>query len=372
MRSKAYIGPYRNFTTNKPQTICNMIMAGDQYSTPPVAAGSGVTDCGTNGIGRQGGGNWLGYLGNVMALDNGNFVNAVGDPTAFWNTNSAIDPNAVGREDLVAQILDPNGNIVKDTWFVGTNANGNEAMDMNVSAFSGGFALRNEGTFYFHDDNGNITHIYLLYTNNPIPPATPGFAAFTSGFSLDRGDNTRSQSHINSHYVYMAGYVGSSTANYGYQLGVWDARTGLFITNAIINSDIGPLHNLGSGDDGGNNAELGVDEYDRVCVAFEGTPAGTIGWGAGQVMARVLKWNGANVSYLTPTFFPFLNSDNRDTVAIQGFAEGFVTARPSVAMTEDYICIAAKGLLNSTNNPLATPDTAAATTVYTVITAPEL
>jgi len=60
-----------------------------------------------------------------------------------------------------------------------------------------------------------------------------------------------------------------------------------------------------------------------------------------------------------------VNSDT-NTLSMQGFT----TTTPSVGLTTKAMCIAAKGLLNSTNNPAAVPDTWPETTVYTVVSAP--
>jgi hypothetical protein len=332
--SKAAVGPYRNVTNQTATCVCDNIAH---------SCGASATDCAITGGGTD---NWLGYQGNVVALDNGNFLSVVSDPTDFFGGTNG----SVGREDPVATIFAPDGSLVKDTWWVAPNG----TINMNIAAYSGGFCIRSDADFFFYDDNGN-----LLHTNTV---ANSGVA-----FDTSRGDHTRIGSDIRSHYVYMAGLVGK-----GYQLGIWDARTGLFLTNVLVHSDIGPLSTTGSGDDAGGNAELGVDQLDRVCVAFEGKPTGVGSDWSDQVMARVLQWNGTNVSYLTPTFFPFVNSDNTNTVYTQnaGFAQGFNTTTPSVAMTKEYICIAAKGFVNSTNNPSATPDTDKATTLYTVITAP--
>jgi hypothetical protein len=97
-------------------------------------------------------------------------------------------------------------------------------------------------------------------------------------------------------------------------------------------------------------------------------PADAIAY-QGQIMARVLQFNGTNFSYLTPTFFPFVNSDNTNSTPMGIGAQGFNTITPAVAMTKDYICIAGNGIVNSTNNNLAEPDTGVLT-LYTVITAP--
>ena len=48
-----------------------------------------------------------------------------------------------------------------------------------------------------------------------------------------------------------------------------------------------------------------------------------------------------------------------------------LTSNPSVAMTTRQICIAARGTVNSTNSPAGGPNTAAETTLYTVISHPD-
>src|SRR5262249_30794554 len=89
------------------------------------------------------------------------------------------------------------------------------------------------------------------------------------------------------------------------------------------------------------------------------------------IMARVLKFNGASATPVTPTFFPFLSSDTTNNVSTNG-VRGFTTQLPAVGMTTKAICVAAKGTLNSTNDAASYPDTKVETTAYTVCTAPVL
>jgi hypothetical protein len=76
-----------------------------------------------------------------------------------------------------------------------------------------------------------------------------------------------------------------------------------------------------------------------------------------------MAFDGANITYLTPSFFPLVNYDPYGTLGIS-------SQEPSVAMTTRQIFISAKGLLNSTNNPAAGPDTSDNTDVFTVISHP--
>jgi hypothetical protein len=84
-------------------------------------------------------------------------------------------------------------------------------------------------------------------------------------------------------------------------------------------------------------------------------------------MLRVLRFDPTSRTFrfLTPSFFTFLNKGNgADEPA------GFRTFRPGIAMTTRQICVAAKGEINSTNNPSAGPDTLSQTTFYTVLSHP--
>jgi hypothetical protein len=113
-----------------------------------------------------------------------------------------------------------------------------------------------------------------------------------------------------------------------------------------------------------DRAAVAVDALDRFCVAYSLQPTAT--FTKRQVAARVMAFDGTRVTYLTKSFFPFVNFEN-DTNALRGLE----TFHPSVAMTTREICIAAKGQINSTNNPVAGPDTAPQTVLYTVISHPD-
>ena len=76
-----------------------------------------------------------------------------------------------------------------------------------------------------------------------------------------------------------------------------------------------------------------------------------------------MQFDGTNITYLTHSFFPFVNYDPDGSLSL-------TTVNPSVAMTTRQICIAAKGTINSTNNPAGGPNTAAETTLYTIIGTP--
>jgi hypothetical protein len=167
-------------------------------------------------------------------------------------------------------------------------------------------------------------------------------------------------SNIGSHYVYLAGPVGSVV-----QLGIWDATTGAFVTSGNVCSDLDPSASVFNQN---QTAAVAVDALDRICVAYQGLPANTGGYFV-QIMARVLKFDGANVTYLTPTFFPFLNADNAANVAAHGVL-GFNMLNPAVAMTTRQICIAGMGIINSVNNPALGPDVTNPVNVYTVINHP--
>jgi hypothetical protein len=324
--SKAETSAYTYKTNLVPTCVCDdMLKAG---------CDSGCADAQD----VSGAGNWLGYLGNVVCLDNGNFVSAVGEATAFFSG----DPTREGRLDTVATIFAPNGTLIKDTWWVG-HATGDRQW-MNVASYSGGFCIRAEFFLYFYDNEGN-----LRFTSPYTDPLPSGGAFGTDLRSI------RLASDIRSHYVYVAGPVGSDI-----KLGVWDTRTGAFVTDAIVTSDLSPSS--------ASFTELAVDALDRVCVAYQGKPTADF---QDQIMAQVLKFNGALATAVTPTFFPFLNSDTTNNVATNG-VRGFTTQLPAVAMTTRAICIAAKGTLNSTNDAASYPDTKVETTVYTVFTAPVL
>jgi hypothetical protein len=181
-----------------------------------------------------------------------------------------------------------------------------------------------------------------------------------SGIVLDtgRGDGTKIAGDIRTPWVYYA------SAGY---LTVWNGTNGHFITSFHVAGDLDPTATI-------DRTDVGCDSLGNVCVAWNGkplpaaTPVGTNldqFFTQDQVMARVLHFDGTNVTPLTHTFFAFVNNDH-DTNHIVGFQ----TTNPDVDMTTKFICIAGKGLINSTNSVAGGPDSAPQTTVYTIIRNP--
>jgi hypothetical protein len=112
---------------------------------------------------------------------------------------------------------------------------------------------------------------------------------------------------------------------------------------------------------------VAADALDRLCVVYPYQPNTTDF--PPQIAARVLQFDGTKFSYLTHSFYPFVNSDSNPVTAM-GSAFSFSGGDPNVAMTPRQICIAAKGTINSTNNPAAGADSQPQQTVYTVISHP--
>ena len=161
----------------------------------------------------------------------------------------------------------------------------------------------------------------------------------------------------------MAGPA-ATTEGPAVQLGIWNATNGVFVTNVVVSSDMDPAVLRP------RPRELTVDLSDRICVAYAGKPDKNQ-FANLQIIARVMQFNrklaNANVTFLTPSFFPFQCSDTTNNL---GAAVGFVSSNPSVAMTKDAICIAAKGISNTQGDPTMGADTGAETTMYTVIAQP--
>jgi hypothetical protein len=298
-----------------------------------VTAGESAT---TPEVGRFG--------GELAGLDNGNFVVVVDDRSNFHATERAT----------TAVIVAPDGKIVKDTFLV---ANGD--IWSNVAAHKGGFTVRRGGAFYFYDNAGN------LKGQTPLADGLPAGVVFDGG----RGDGTRIASHINSSYVYLAGNTSESVEVDGQpttvetvRIAVWDTRTQKLVTVANVNESTAAR---GGTDAGSFSADfdrvnLAVDALDRITVSYEAKPTD---YEQFQIAARVLAFDGTTgkFRYLTPSFFPFVNTG----------PAGFRTIRASVAVTTKQILIAAKGEINSKNNPALGPDSLRQSTIYTVISHPE-
>jgi hypothetical protein len=269
--------------------------------------------------------------GKPVVLDNGNFAMVIDDKTCFLSTAGEV---------TTFSIVTPSGGIVAGPTLVNPNA-----IWDNVAAFSGGFAVRVGSYLAFYNDLGQ-------------PINTNANVNTSSGLSFDngRGDGTRIASDIGSHYVYLAGAT-PSAAQAPVSLAIFDSRTGNFVTSATVSDTDPTVHSI-------DRVTVAVDANDHFCVVYDMNPNGNI-WSADQIVARIGKFDGTNISFITPSFFPFVNSENNPTNVV-----GLLTENPSVAMTTEYICIAGKGTVNSTNNPAGGPDTATQTTLYTVINNP--
>jgi len=294
-------------------------------------------------------------------LDNGNIVVTIDDKTGI------VDP--VNGEVVTFSIITPAGKIVKGPTEVYPNA-----IFDNQCPFQGGFCIRADPSIFFYDDDGNLikSNSISVATAN-LQAAPPNGWGFTGAYDTGRGDADHVAGDIRSPYVVEAegvvvGGSGTTQSN-AVMMAIWNGQTGAFITNVMVSSDLDP--SILSVD----RVACAINMSNQVCVAFDGQPDKTAGY-ANQVIGRVMQFDGANVSYLCPSFFAFINSDNTNTVAnnttTPGTPQGYLTQNPTVSMTTKAICIAAKGLINSTNNPLGGPpdSTTGNTTVYTVLSMP--
>jgi hypothetical protein len=288
------------------------------------------------------------FGGELAALDNGNFVVVVDDRSLY---------HAAGRA-ATAVIVKPDGTIVKDTFAV-------EVQDIwsNVAAHRGGFCVRVHSNLHFFDNNG--TELGMVDQMNGLP----GY-----NFDTGRGDGTRISGHINSPYIYLGGivnYTGVQGPVRMARMAVYDSRTRSLVTETNISEATPDNGGADASDFSGlsvtfDRVALAVDALDRIAAAYEAVPAN---YQAGsQTVLRVLRFDPATgtIRFLTPSFFTFINKGNAaDEPA------GFRTFRPGIAMTTRQICVAAKGEINSTNNPSAGPDTLSQTTFYTVLSHPD-
>jgi hypothetical protein len=277
------------------------------------------------------------FGGHLTVLDNGNMVVVADDRSGM------ICP--VRTATIV--VIRPNGSIVKETFAADCAVS--EQIWANVAAFRGGFCVRFRGPdtqrwLYFYDNDGNFQGRVTQWDG-------------TNGLNTDtgRGDGTRIASDIRSPYVYLAGKEPESGTLGQVKLAVWDSRTRAFVTKAVVSETTPSIHTL-------DRVNLAVDGLDRICVAYEVRPDLNV-FTLQQVAARVMSFDGAKITPITSSFFVFVNND------LTG-VNGLTTARMSVAMTPRQICIAARGTVNSLNNPAAGPNTNPETTLYTVINHP--
>lgn len=266
------------------------------------------------------------FGGDVVALDNGNFVSVVEDRSGVRDAANTV----------VATIFAPNGSIVKSAFGVVTNSD----IWCNLAVFKGGFAVRakpadgsNTRVLYFYDNSGTLKGV--------VDQATSGVS-----FDTGRGDGTRIFGHINSPYVYLAGRAANTSI---VKVAAFDSRTRQFVAVADVNE--------GSFTGNFDRVNGAVDALNRMVVSWVSQPSG---YAKQQVAARVLSFNGTSITPLTRSFFPFVNVATNDIRSLQ----------MSVAMTTKQICVAAKGEINYSNKPELGPDSPTEVNFFTVFTHP--
>ena len=267
------------------------------------------------------------FGGEIVCLDNGNFVSVVHDRSRT---------RAPDSECVAATIFAPDGSVVKDTFIVALGD-----IWSNVAPFKGGFAVRarpEDGTsgvrlIHFFDNEGNRL--------GTVDQATSGI-----GFDTGRGDGTRLLGHINSPYVYIVGRPGGAQV---VKVAAFDSRNRQFVAAADVSEGafVGNFDRV-------NGA---VDALNRLTVAWVSQP---VGYEKQQVAARVLAFDGTKFTPLTRSFFPFINNAK----------QGIRTYQMTVAMTTKQICVAAKGEINYENKPELGPNSPNEVNFYTVFSHP--
>jgi len=262
------------------------------------------------------------FGGDVICLDNGNFVSVVEDRTNLRNPTG---------DCTTATIIAPDGSIVKESFVVAVGD-----IWSNATSYRGGFAVRVNGVIYLFDNTGHAT--------GQIAQTSSGEA-----FSTDRGDGTRIAGHINSPYIYLAGKVLTGPT---VRVAAFDTRDQSFVAKADV-SEPGFPGNV-------DRTTVTVDALDRLVVSWESLPDG---YTLNQVAARVLALDatGKVINALTPSFLTFINA------APTGNIHSF---RMSVAMTTKQILVAAKGEINLNNNPGQGANSPTELNFYTVFTHP--
>jgi len=257
----------------------------------------------------------------VMIHDKTAIVNPAGDVTTF-------------------AIITPAGSIVKGPTLVDPR----DIWD-NMCAVKGGFVIRCHNLLYFFDNNGTPTHTNDINVSSGLI------------FGTGREDASRVAGDIRNRYVFLAGRYADSSSGY-VTVAAWDSQTGNFLGSAAVNEGFrGTFVN--------DRVAVAADALNRLCVVWGSKPTLVNPALQSQIAARVLSFDGANFSYLTPTFFPWVNHDSDVNNVL-----GFTALDPTVAMTPRQICIAANGTINNTNKAAAGPDTQPQQTVYTVISHP--
>ncbi len=291
----------------------------------------------TDQIGRFG--------GELAGLDNGNFVVVIDDRSGLHNDGMGTATSAV--------IVAPDGSIVKDTWVIV-----NTDIWSNVAAHRGGFVARVHGILYFYDNEGEL----VGERDQDDPDLLDAFDVPIT-FGRGREDGSRIAGHINSPYVFIAGTSGGNV-----YLAAYDSRDLSYAAQINVNE---LTEDLGGIDDNDflapfDRIALAVDALNRVVVTYEARPETLF---QVQTFARVIAFSEDDLEfeYLTPSFLPFVNHDDGTFDPPNGVR----TWRPNPSMTTKEICIAAKGEINSQNEPENGPDTPLEVNFYTVISHPD-
>lgn len=262
------------------------------------------------------------FGGDVVALDNGNFVSVVEDRSRLRNP----DGNAA-----VATVIAPDGSIVKESFLV---AKGD--LWSNVAAFKGGFAVRVAGNLYFYNNAGDL--------QGSLDQNTSG-----ETFDRGRGDGTRIAGHINSPYIYLAARVSAVAV---VRVAAWNAVTREFVGVADVSE--------GGFRATADRATVAVDALNRVVVSWVSQPDG---YEQPQVAVRVMELDPVAKAFraLTPSFWAFVNNH----------PVGIKTFQMTLATTTRQILIGAKGSINLENQPNNGPNSPNELNFYTVISHPE-
>ena len=263
------------------------------------------------------------FGGDIVALDNGNFVSVVEDRSLV------VHPDGTAA---VATIFAPDGAVVVESFLVAPGD-----LWSNVAAFKGGFVVRVQGMLYFYGNDGVL--------QGSVDQATSG-----ESFDRGRGDGTRIAGHINHPYVFLAGKVANATV---VRVAAWNAQTREFVAVAEV-SEAGFRGDF-------DRATVAVDALGRLLVSWAARPDG---YELQQVAARVFTLDPATrtITPLTASFLPFINAAETG---------GIRTFQMSLAMTTKQLLVAAKGEINLENNPAAGANSPGEINFYTVISHPD-
>jgi hypothetical protein len=298
--------------TLTPTPLCKALDSAHGRQTSGMAAGNQITRFG----------------GEIVCLDNGNFVSVVEDRARV------LDPD---NDLVVATIFAPDGSVVKEAFIV---ARGD--IWSNVAPFKGGFAVRAK------PGDGSNTRLIYFFDNDGVLKGTVDQVASGASFDTGRGDGTRIFGHINSPYVFLAGRAANTQV---VKVVAFDSRDQTFLAIADVNE--------GAFTGNFDRAIGAVDALNRLTVSWVSQPTG---YANQQVAARVFAFDGTARKFnpLTPSFFAFVNVATNTIRSLQ----------MSVAMTTKAICIAAKGEINRNNKPELGADTPSEVNFYTVISHP--